>query len=93
MGWKPSEHHGGIQGILESKKFPTSYCIRDKEYVEGIGENVTGWLDKKKKMRAKHIYESGDRVGGARAEVRKPKGTLTFYSKEPTKSPVQQTKE
>jgi len=77
-GWKPSEYHGGLAGILNSRKFPTAYCIRDTEYIEAIDDVVTGWKDKQRKLKVHEVEECGDTVHGGRAEVRKPKGTLTF---------------
>ena len=31
-GWIPSEHHGGIKGIVESKQPPCGYCYHYDTY-------------------------------------------------------------
>ena len=77
MGWIPSEHHGGIQEIIDTKQVPVGWCITDSEYLEGPDIHVTGYKDKERKLAALDIAEAGDRIGGARMES--PKGkTLTF---------------
>lgn len=83
MGWKPSDHHGGLKEIIETKQVPVGWCITDSEYLEGPDITVTGWRDKQRKLAALDITEQGDRVGGARMESPKNGRTLTFDMSDP----------
>jgi hypothetical protein len=78
MGWVPSEYHGGIAGILASRRFPKTYCIRDSVYDEQLDEHITGWKHKQKVLKSASFEECGDTIRGGRMETAKPKGTLTF---------------